>query len=1076
MASRKPHIAQSPAGDRNSLTISTGGQLLETQQTIKSFLLTLKTRALTDHERAEFNKTRSLLESALQQRLQAAPTTATAADLSMNFNIKAATKSPGASSEHQLKVNPISTLRPSALTSWVTQSSSQNTKQCNILRPSTMFDLPPSQKASQSSPLRRPVSSKLNRGKPIQLKLEIYRDPGNVTSAMQLSSSSPRNVQVPRGKETTLDKENDDSTGKVPRGVLTEKPLNNPNTPVAARQETLFKNPKEANQQKAYDSNAFTHLGRLKQPKDQQRTPQGTQQGTQQAVTTTTTPRKRPFNDENEIYPTKQHATFTSPAIKVIRVQSPGESRIEEAPLRISESSRVDYQYLSRKLAEAPQDESKPNARSYQQPITPSISSPSRSENEVPASVEDEGTSTSLDELLARHKVKVEPLSQKQPSIHETVSQTKDIDEIEDSQSSKNSDAHDTIDSHVTTESQHSLYSLPTTIDTFDSHSHDSEDETAPQPGFLLGNVPEPEKPAAADVDEIEGSEEETLLRCDFLEDLPEHGRVSEIEDDSDSDGGCISFPSSDVSRRGSTNLDAGSDSLAPQSTDCVDNVWCIDGFRNVILSTACGHKDPWIAIETQHHVQFWYLESTSEGKWIKKSQHYKTASRYTQVLFAQDDSYALIIDYTQQCYTKVPLSTSDAVSSVTWQSVAPNNKLDAFIRLDVHGDDSIVMGAEEAGSLLRVHVKKDVENSVTCIPAKLLYYAEAAGAARSICAVQNTRSLVAAVFGQEVVLWNASDLQNTPIAVINTSSIAALPVVDIISTSVPSIFAQDYAEMILSGALPPSQWPILAVIRMSGLDNSSLDQDQDQCGLYVMREKAIQLVHKYKGSRDISSISCSSRYVACHINSEGKDILRLWDILHPEPALALSLVDPSFVTCKRGDVGLSRDSAKATEAETECLKRTILESEEKEASEDEEDSSLSSSTLSLPPSDMSWSQEETTSDDQTLLDIPPKEILDSVKIVKEISPSCTPTPGPRLAQSISQGQDKAKPRKEWIELESVACEEQKVLFSLHPNQHKMIVVQQDRRGGKIANSPVASSTSSVHVMDLEPLLPLTSL
>lgn len=190
-----------------------------------------------------------------------------------------------------------------------------------------------------------------------------------------------------------------------------------------------------------------------------------------------------------------------------------------------------------------------------------------------------------------------------------------------------------------------------------------------------------------------------------------------------------------------------------------------------------------------------------------------------------------------------------------------------------------------------------------------------------------------------------------------------------------------------------------------------------------------------------------------------------------------MSLVDPSFVTCTRGDTGLSKDPAKAAGVETERLKRTTLESEEQEESENkEDDSSLNSSTLSLPPSDMSWSQEETTSDDQALLDIPPREIRDSDGSVKESDSSSTPTPGTRLSQSIPQRHDGIRPRKEWIELESVAWEEQKVLFSLHPNQHRMVVVHQDRRSGKIAASPIASSTSSVHIMDLDSLLPLINL
>lgn len=42
MANWKPQYAQTPAGDRNSLIVLTGAQLLATQQTIKTFLLALK--------------------------------------------------------------------------------------------------------------------------------------------------------------------------------------------------------------------------------------------------------------------------------------------------------------------------------------------------------------------------------------------------------------------------------------------------------------------------------------------------------------------------------------------------------------------------------------------------------------------------------------------------------------------------------------------------------------------------------------------------------------------------------------------------------------------------------------------------------------------------------------------------------------------------------------------------------------------------------------------------------------------------------------------------------------------------
>jgi hypothetical protein len=83
------------------------------------------------------------------------------------------------------------------------------------------------------------------------------------------------------------------------------------------------------------------------------------------------------------------------------------------------------------------------------------------------------------------------------------------------------------------------------------------------------------------------------------------------------------------------TRTECSQDRDAAESTEFTDGVWCIDDYRDEVVSTICGYEKHWVAVETTSHVQFWQLDtrdSLFKSKWRKRIQLDKTSTHPIQV------------------------------------------------------------------------------------------------------------------------------------------------------------------------------------------------------------------------------------------------------------------------------------------------------------------------------------------------------------------------------------------------------------------------------------------------------------
>lgn len=200
-----------------------------------------------------------------------------------------------------------------------------------------------------------------------------------------------------------------------------------------------------------------------------------------------------------------------------------------------------------------------------------------------------------------------------------------------------------------------------------------------------------------------------------------------------------------------------------------------------------------------------------------------------------------------------------------------------------------------------------------------------------------------------------------------------------------------------------------------------------------------------------ISSACASSRFIACQLKANGKDVLQLWDISKPEPAIQLSLLEPPSLA----DVVTQRSIQQQS-----LWHQQVVSAVKKE--EDLEDLLSSVSTLSPPP------------DDLTSSPFPSIETEREAALPSRSPEVQTPSPvrgGPIVniggirQRSCSQSQPGrvSRPPTEWIDLTSIAIMERKeVCFSIHASQHWIVVVQK---------SSMMKSPSVVHILDLMSIL-----
>ncbi|KAF9175618.1 hypothetical protein BGX20_002945 [Mortierella sp. AD010] len=583
------------------------------------------------------------------------------------------------------------------------------------------------------------------------------------------------------------------------------------------------------------------------------------------------------------------------------------------------------------------------------------------------------------------------------------------------------------------------------------------EEATLPMPGFLVQELPEdpqeaPTFPMPEFLQNISPEEQDELP--------DESGRVAETIT-------AINSPSSQSWEDTVAEFQTESifDTETSESTSFVDGAWCISDYKSGVNTTICGHTEQWIAVETNLHVQFWRLsghESLSDSKWRRCFQLRKASNYPTQVIFAPDDLFAIVLNPMERSFIKVSLEDSKETAQsepryvrVNWSGLVPSLTCTSFVIERANEGESrtshqLIFGADDPGSICVMPVPDYDTMSETKPLLRTLRYLGSDELASSIVRVDNTSSLVLASFGTAMVLWDLDDCSR-PLSVADASFVLSplpspLPTApsmtpSIMSATVPKQFFKEYEGLLQSKIIPPSDWPILTVLMMCDTEvDDSVRNESERCALYVIKGDSIELVHKYSGTQSVSIASSSSRFVACQTKRNGKDSLCLWNILKPEAVIQLSLLDPA----SQQDNVSQRQSQ-----QNENPRLDIARGELNRGKSDNEvfDIFSTASTLSPPPAVLSSSPY-----------LPFNEELSA----EQLGTSALDQLRGSALVLDSQGQRQRQP-KEWIDLTSVpSMGRKRIQFSVQKEQRWVVVVQHE----------ISKQNSSVvHIMDLMSIL-----
>ncbi|KAK3812862.1 MAG: hypothetical protein J3Q66DRAFT_346793 [Benniella sp.] len=985
-----------------STCLMTGAEMLVLQQSIKQYLLTSQTRALTAHELEEFEKIRvQLLPELLRfsQRPNISPQTSARITQSGGERSLLHPTKPGVNLTSQQHATPI---LPKARSEAVTVPSRPTETTKHKLVPSTKVNtmLHPSQSVSDVRGSVANTAKKANKKRP---KMDIYQDPENV--------QPKRSRQHGRDYSDDSDKENRDPFAPFASAPKKKKKK------VLGDNTNIVNNTTHHPDIKGKDVIRNTPTSK---PIVQRTNPAilkshtGTQEWSALAPTPTAQTKRQPKRTklDHTVQP-----IFTAETGLPVETDAPSAKDTEKRGLLKHPSSvtsaltegstkqSVGKPMMIKKSSDSTNESLKAQERVIQETRNtpkPSFLGAKEAENVVviPASVEDNGG---------------------------------EYDIVQNSQESED------------------LYS-----------TSGSQEMTCPMPEFLK-DLPEilPEEPTD------DSPEEPTTFPTP--ESLPAIRRTK------DSLGGLddVAIPRTTTA----TRTECSQDRDAAESTEFTDGAWCIYNYRDEVVSTVCGYEKHWVAVETTSRVQFWQLQLDSrdslfESKWRKRIQLDKTSTHPIQVVYAPDDSFALVLQPLGHSFVKVKLETAQDTDQLhsrhpvfTWSGADLSLTCDCFIVERRGSQDAsnfvavetygLVFSANEPGSICVLDIPSDDKDD---IPLYRLNYSGTNERASSVRSVRNTSSLVLASFGTALVLWDLNDTSSPVSTVEVLCTLSLIP--SVVSAKVPGLYFEECRDMLRSDKPPSSEWPILVVLEMCDIevkdpnrDELSLQSSQkagpidpqspkeagsyqdlrpgsvldDRCALYMMKGHTISLVHKYQGSESISFASTSSQYVACQAKRDGKDILCLWDISKPEFLFQFSLLD----SLSTQDTGSQKQVQPSGTNQLVTLV-TI------------NDHTLSSvSTLSPPPDDLSSEESPTLS---------------------TVSSKESPRHPKREPTSESEGSQTRRPM-EWIDLTSVSWTEcNKIRYSLQTKQQWIVVLQQDLNKKR---------PSIVHIMDLNPLLSL---
>ncbi|KAF9437849.1 hypothetical protein BGZ76_010865 [Entomortierella beljakovae] len=1007
-----------------------GAELLVLQQNIKQYIITSQSRPLTAHEREEFEKIKEkLLPSLLrysQSAMEGSSSNASSSDIKAKNPQPQLTGKLATLSSDQPEIYPTSQSsgRATTLRTSIKTKANTKSKHVSIVEPSNIVLQPMGLTRSTST-----ASITANTGKGGENKkrprMQIYQDPEDTTQKRRRRKTTKGGDDSDKENRNPLDPLSPRLGNKVLRdntNIINKTNNSNNNNKKSVNlsdPKSKIDNQTSVTSKKAAALAPNTAAKTLKsapgaqqqQQQQQQTLVPSTRQGTIASTTVRAPPKtgRQTKRDRVEIHEdtvtpnignsysaNNQHVTIkyessiitrgTEPEVQIILLDD-GENEFvnltEDSPIEKSRKEPIDGS------VNEPPVESKPSG--------PSKST--KSQNDVLPSVDDDSAAS------------FEPYAKRgaEPSL---VVRRKAVEP---------SEVQGSEDSEESTGSQEMTFPMPGFLGG-DLLEVEEDEATSPMPDFLGSNLPEDQQ------------DEATFPMPGFLQDNLLEAQNDELNLDMEG-------------RVPKETIFLDMDMEARESSNITDGVWCISDIKPGANTTICGNQDRWIAFESDSDIQFWGIDgplNLPESKWLLHIQLSKLTKDPTQVTFAPDDTFAIVLSRTERSFYKVPLNQNDSteqlkssIAKVSWEGPISSFNCNCFIIENPNDPEishQLVFGDSSPGVVCMVPIPSGVEDGHSPaqeknVSSKALCYMDTNDLASSIVKVENTSSFILASYGNTAVLWDLTDCSK-PVSVSDTSFISSslqspaahtiIPV--IMSATVPAKFFEEYEDALQSKTLLPSEWPILIVMMISESEvDDSAKVESDRCALYVMKGDKMELVHNYHGT-------------------QGIDSLFLWDILKPEAFVRFSLSDsPSQTVIHSQKQFVKKESPNP---DTTLIDRSV---ELQRESEDSTDAISCASTLSPPPAVLSSSP-----------DLPFNNVTEALEpcIFDRL-------PGPAIPIE-SQQQQHRKPT-EWIDLTSVSwIGAKRVQFSVQKEQRWVVVEQQDT---------TKRNLSVVHIMDLTTIL-----
>ncbi|KAI8605481.1 hypothetical protein EDD21DRAFT_363505 [Dissophora ornata] len=732
--------------------VLSGAEMLVLQQNIKQYIITRQTRPLTSHELEEFGKIKDLLLPNLLRYSQAAGPSLTKAATAF----RGSNNSGSSGNSKSGKVAPLQS-NGRAAPSQITPKLQSTTL---LVRP---LDEADSHKLPISNKSKIKTTSKLKRVTVKQEPLDLSNGPNMAQSSSQAGVNSARTL-VANAVKKGINKRSKIEVYQDPEDVQQKRPRlkkhrANADDPGKENLDPLDNISSKTAKKVLQDStNTVNNTAKTAELKDKEAVRDSDSRKTSARsmalVESKITPSAQQRQQTNS-YPITSSST-TAVAENTTRrtkqipvVRNPSQSRIAVVS-RGTELPSEDEDVLTQRQGQITRD-----------PVLSETDRATKNSSERVVKIEPEDD-FGKENIATQCKTKLEPESATNALLRDAnvieILASVDDDESTDSfatyikaerstQSvsvapSRVVDAYDDVQENQSSQGSKDLYS-----------PRGSLEETFPMPDFLFHELPD------------DAQDELTFPMPDFLSprDLPEdsHRKADGLE------------PALDEDSAGEFQTEIDAEDGVLESTNFVDGVWCIDEFKNRVNSTVCSHQERWIAVETTSHVQLWQLsdpDDLCESKWCRRIQLDKISKHPIQVMFAPNDSFAVVLSPMESTLIKISLEDAEcsmtSSQKITWSVATPLTNCGGLIvkRKTIAGTTQaepdntsfqLVFGTDEPGSICLIPIP-DIDRRVseTNVLTEKLHYPRTNEIVSSVARVSNTPSLILASFGPALVMW----------------------------------------------------------------------------------------------------------------------------------------------------------------------------------------------------------------------------------------------------------------------------------------------------------------------------------